>query len=169
MGASSGYVLIPLYNRANDILAWAKVDVGGAQLVSTYRWRRTFYGYAVTGSPHNGTQTLMHRMILGLAVGDKRQGDHRYGDRMDHRRANLRVVTNAQNAQNQAAKGGTLRHRGVSLRRDTGRWTGYVKVNYRRYYAGCFATEAEAAEAVRTLRARLMPYDEPTRHALPSP
>lgn len=49
--------------------------------------------------------------------------------------------------------------------KDTGRWTGYVKVNYERHSAGCFATEAEAVAAVRALRARLMPYDEPARHA----
>jgi hypothetical protein len=57
----------------------------------------------------------------------------------------------------------------VSRRRDTGRWTGYVKVNYRRYGAGCFATEDEAVAAVLALRARLMPYDEPARHECPSP
>lgn len=159
------YVLIPLYNRANDIVAWAKVDTEDAPMVARYRWRRTHYGYAATGTPRDGTMQLMHRLLLGLAPGDPRQGDHRFGDRMDHRRAHLRILTNAQNAQNQAAKSGTSRHRGVSQRTDTGRWAGYVKVNYQRYCAGCFATEAEAVAAVKALRAKLMPYDEPVRHA----
>lgn len=158
-------VLIPLYDRSNAIVAWARVDAVDAPLVNGYRWRRTYYGYAVTGAPAKGTEQLMHRLLLGLARGDARQGDHRDGNRLDCRRTNLRLVTNAQNAQNQAAKGGTSRHRGVSRRSDTGRWTGYVKVNYRRYSAGCFASEQEAAAAVRALRARLMPFDEPSRHA----
>lgn len=158
-------VLIPLYNREDAIVAWAKVDDRDAEMVGAHRWRRTHYGYAVTGSPRKGTDVLMHRMVLGLDRGDKRQGDHRYGDRLDNRRSQLRVVTNAQNAQNQAPKGGTSKHRGVSRRADTGRWTGYVKVNYRRYCTGCFDTEDEAAEATSALRARLMPYEEPTRCA----
>lgn len=159
------YVLIPLYNRANAIVAWAKVDASDAALVAGRRWRRTHYGYAISGSRSKGTDVLMHRLLLGLPHGDRRQGDHRNGDRLDCRRENLRVVTSAQNAQNQAAKGGTSSHRGVSFRKDTGRWTGYVKVNYRRHCAGCFATEAEAVEAVRALRAQLMPYAVPERDA----
>lgn len=157
-------VLIPLYNRRDEIVAWATVDAADAELVSTRRWRRTHYGYAITGTPSKGTDILMHRLILGLGRGDPRQGDHRDGHRLDCRRANLRVVTNAQNAQNQGAKGGTSRHRGVSRRRDTGQWTGYVKVDYKRHGVGCFATEDAAVAAVLALRARLMPYDEPSRH-----
>lgn len=156
-------VLIPLYNHRNAIVAWAWVDAADAGLVKPHRWRRTHYGYARTGAARAGH--LMHRLILGLESGDARQGDHRDGNRLDCRRSNLRVVTNAQNAQNQASKGGTSAHRGASWRKDTGRWTGYVKVNYRRHVAGCFATEQEAVTAVLALRARLMPYDEPSRHA----
>lgn len=159
----NAYVLIPLYNRGRGIVAWARVDAVDASTVAAHRWRRTYYGYAITGTPSRGTQRLLHRLLLDLPNGDKRQGDHRNGDRLDNRRANLRIVTNAENAQNQAAKGGTSRYRGVSFRRDTGRWTGYVKVNYRRYGAGCFATEEEAVAAVRALRVRLMPFSEPAR------
>lgn len=156
-------VLIPLYNRRSAIVGWTLVSACDAERVSAHRWRRTHYGYAMTGTPQRGTAHLLHRYVLGLGSGDPRQGDHRNGDRLDNRRSNLRILTNAQNAQNQAAKAGTSAHRGVSFRKDTGRWTGYVKVNYRRYGAGCFATEAEAVAAVRALRARLMPFAEPSR------
>lgn len=160
----AAYVLVPLYNRADYIVGWAMVDAPDAELVVGRRWRRTHYGYAYSGSPRLGTGVWMHRLLLGLEPGDRRQGDHRNGNRLDCRRSNLRIATNAQNAQNQAAKPGTSRYRGVSRRGDTGRWTGYVKVNYRRHCAGCFETEEEAHEAVRTLRRRLMPFSEESRH-----
>lgn len=158
-------VLVPLYNRADTIVAWAKIDTQDAALVMKHRWRRTYYGYAITGSVSLGTEMLMHRLLLGLPNGDRRQGDHINGDRLDYHRKNLRIVVNAQNAQNQAAKGGTSKHRGVSRRSDTGRWTGYVKVAGVRYCAGCFATEDEAVAATKALRARHMPYEVPERHA----
>lgn len=42
----------------------------------------------------------MHRQILGLGYGDKRQGDHQNRLTMDNRDANLRVADRARNQQN---------------------------------------------------------------------
>lgn len=157
-------VRVPLFNRAGDVVAEALIDATDSDMVLKRRWRRTAYGYAITGSPLARTDIPMHRLILGLERGDPRQGDHRNGDRLDNRRGNLRIVTNAQNAQNQASKGGASKHRGVSYIKRADRWIGYVKVSGRRYSTTRFKTEEEAAEATRQLRAELMPFDEPSRH-----
>jgi hypothetical protein len=160
----SNHVSVPLYNRAGEVVAEAVIDQCDSHLVLGRRWRRTAYGYAITGAPLTRTDILMHRLILGLERGDRRQGDHRNGDRLDNRRENLRIVTNAQNAQNQSSKGGASKHRGVSYIKGADRWIGYVKVNGRRHSTRRFTTEAEAAAATRALRAELMPFDEPSRH-----
>ncbi len=60
--------------------------------------------YAVRNSKRtNGKRNLirMHREILGLKKGNKKQGDHRNHNTLDNRRHNLRVVTNQQNKFNQ--------------------------------------------------------------------
>ena len=66
----SAYVLIPLYNRARGIIAWTRVDASDAERVAAYCWRRTYYGYAVTGTPRCGTQQLLHRLLLELPNGE---------------------------------------------------------------------------------------------------
>jgi hypothetical protein len=62
----------------------------------------------------------MHRVILAAPNGV--EVDHRSGDGLDNRRANLRLATHAQNHQNRTRKilGCTSRHKGVHMH--CGRW-----------------------------------------------
>ena len=50
------------------------------------------------------TTEKMHRHILGLQHGDKRQGDHINHKGLDNRRENLRVVTHRRNGENRLHK-----------------------------------------------------------------
>lgn len=45
----------------------------------------------------------MHRVILGLAHGDKRHGDHKNHDTLDNRDENLRIATRSENLCNRGA------------------------------------------------------------------
>lgn len=75
-----------------------------------YKWHAQWNGnkkgyYAVRSIPHpekEGKQTTkyMHRSIMGLKFGDKRQVDHINGNTLDNRRENLRVVSPRQNQEN---------------------------------------------------------------------
>lgn len=133
------------------------------------RWAISGYGYARESSqPYR----MMHRMILGLEQGDKRQGDHKNGDKLDNRRSNLRIVTYAQNRQNEKARktyGGkppSSKHRGVFYRSEayrrrcpTGKhW--YVKHRFegKEYLGGSFFTEEEADVAAQEWRKKNMPF-----------
>lgn len=106
---------------------------------------------------------LLHRWILGLVVGDIRQGDHINRDKLDNRRANLRIVTPAENGQNTkprtALSGRPTRSRFRGVSRDAaGRWIAYGQLHGRRHHVGAFDTEQQAAAAARAWRAAHMTH-----------
>lgn len=103
-------------------------------------------------------RVFLHRVILGLAPEDPRLVDHIDGNTLDNRRANLRVVTAAQNAQNQGSRGGSSEHRGVTWDRARGKWMASAMLNGKRTTIGRFATEDEAAAAASAWRAKHMPF-----------
>ncbi len=75
-------------------------DTDIIRLVCAFSWYVDSDGYAA-GSV-NGKRALMHRVILGLD--DERMGDHANFDRLDNRRANLRIATRAQNGWNRGKR-----------------------------------------------------------------
>jgi len=100
-------------------------------------------------SPH---LILMHRQILGLNPGDKRQGDHRNHNELDNRRCNLRICSNQENSINQYGRGGTSEYKGVywakpKEKRWKGKWIAQIEHNYHRNYLGSYDDEADAALA----------------------
>ena len=76
--------------------ALAIVDDADVALVSQYHWKLTLHGYAIANI--NGIQTLMHRLVCDSA--DKPFIDHKNGQRLDNRRANLRPCTHRENMGN---------------------------------------------------------------------
>lgn len=101
---------------------------------------------------------FLHREILGLAEGDGLVVDHISRDRWDCRRENLRIVTQAENCQNQGSRrNATSVHRGVSITAK-GRWSVMHKLNGEQFYGGTYDTEDEAAEAARAWRREHMPF-----------
>lgn len=102
---------------------------------------------------------MLHRLLLGLAHGDKREGDHRNRNRLDYRRQNLRIVSKGANGQNvSSSRGATSHYRGVSWVKAISKWMARVETNGKSMYLGVFANETEAAEVARVARKRLLPY-----------
>lgn len=46
------------------------------------------------------TNQYMHRFLLGLVPGDRREADHANGKTLDNRRSNLRIASHADNMRN---------------------------------------------------------------------
>lgn len=161
---SAGYTAIPLHDRHGEIKAFAVVDHGDAHLASK-RWSPHGDGYAVRYAAVNGRQTsiLLHREILGLRPGDGTQVDHINGNRLDCRRANLRIGTHSLNAQNVPLRGGTSSYRGVCWH--DGKSRAYATLNGRQHNLGRFEREEDAAEAARAFRAQHMPFANERRAA----
>lgn len=74
----------------------AKVDPSDYERLTRHSWYCRD-GYALTTV--NGSEKRMHRMVLGV-TDPLVIVDHRNGDRLDNRRANLRPFTPTQNANN---------------------------------------------------------------------
>ena len=121
--------------------------------VSGFKWSATRIGnnwYAVRMEIANGKKQfiLLHRFILGLDPGDRKQVDHRDCNGLNCQRRNMRVCTHGQNnrATKRKMKGASSIFRGVSWRRGW-KWTAQIYVDGRHVYLGGFDSEKDAARA----------------------
>jgi hypothetical protein len=94
----------------------------------------------------------LHRAIMRAPK--RKLVDHRNGDGLDNRRANLRLATHAQNAKNRKKrKNASSRFIGVYLEKRTGRWQTKIYFRGKPISLGCFDSQIDAAKA----------YDEAAR------
>lgn len=142
---------MPELGQSGNPRAYALVDADDHDWLSETRWYLHSKGYVV-GRPRGQRMERLHRVVLGLEAGDARVVDHKNGDRLDNRRANLRVVSGAQNAHNLAGLPRTSRYRGVSFDHRRGLWRATAQVSGRKHQIGRFATEEEAARAASEFR-----------------
>lgn len=129
---------VPLYGSE---LA-AIIDATDVDLVSRFKWRYV-RGYAQARPSVKGrtTSLLMHRLLLNPE--DGLQVDHIDRDRLNNRRANLRLATPSQNMGNCGRQvNNTSGYKGVH-QQSSGRWS--AKLN--RKWLGTFDTAHEAAAA----------------------
>jgi hypothetical protein len=144
--------------------AFAVVDAADYARLSEFRWYLASNGYARRTSKADGQRKIyLHRAILGLEPGDKRQVDHINGDKLDNRRSNLRIATSMENAQNRRGGRGSSPHRGVSWSNTNNGWLAYSQVNGVRTHLGTFGSEEAAARAVDRHLASHAPFSPQAR------
>lgn len=100
-------------------------------------------GYAVSAK-----YGRMHRFLLGAKPGE--MVDHVNGDKLDNRRANLRIATNAQNQANRRAVRGTSKFKGVCRQKrphSKDVWVARIVAGGQQVHLGSFDDEAVAALA----------------------
>lgn len=145
------YRLIPLTQCQN-----ALVDASDYDWLMQWNWfaswsKNTKSFYAMRRIWINGRDKTipMHRQILGLKLDDPRQGDHKEpGQTLNNRRSNLRIATQSQNQQNSNKQANNKSgFKGVSLRKDTNKWTAHICVNGKDRNLGYFEDRTEAARA----------------------
>jgi len=148
---------IPLVNSALVALG----DAGDYKGLVAYRWlvmRTRDPNLTYAYRKESGKTVPMHRHILGLQYRHQ-EADHINRNGLDNRRSNLRVVTHAQNMQNQKApRHGKSPHRGVQWSKSHQRWAAVVTLNGRRYRLGRFKDDAEAGRVAATFRRNNMPF-----------
>lgn len=161
------YRPIPLYRRDGTVRALAIVDADDYPRVEARRWCLSGNGHVYTTGPRPEKEvTHLHRLLLGLTAGDGMEGDHINGDPLDNRRANLRIATKGQNAQNKQRLHPLNRSgiRGVSWDKARGRWRASATLEQRHIYLGRFDSKEEAAQVVAEWRAAHMPFATDSRY-----
>ncbi len=106
--------------------------------------------------------THLHRYLMqppdGLVV------DHINGNSLDNRRANLRIVTQAQNMQNmRLSRVNTSGERGISWCKQMGKWQANIWSGGRLLYLGRYDDYGDAVRVVREARAKHMPFSKEAR------
>ena len=136
---------------------YAIVDDEDYEQVNQYKWLAqrkgpNWYASRQTGGRLNQRTIYLHRFILyapsGVLV------DHKNGDGLDCRRANMRLCNRAQNGQNRGFncnnKSGL---KGVAWSKIANRWVAQIMVDGKRHHLGYFTSPEDAALA----------YDEAAR------
>lgn len=123
----------------------AKLDAADLALVSGVRWYH-HCGYA--RGTVEGVPTYMHRLITGAQRGQV--CDHINGDKLDNRRANLRLTDTFGNARNKLGKAGYL-----GVFRQYNKWAARLVREGKTYYLGSYDSEADAAYAVDVARLKI--------------
>lgn len=130
----------------------ALVDDEDYETISKFKWHVHETGYALRKVKHpiKGTWThiSMHRQILGIEFGDRRDIDHIDGNRRNNTRLNLRICSRAENQYNRGANSNnTSGYKGVYWKHDRKKWGACIRANDKRKYLGYFPTPEEAYAA----------------------
>lgn len=133
------------------------VDNEDADLAA-FKWQATIdkngavYATRVLCVNYKRTVLRMHRLILerklGIELNSEQRCDHQDGNSLNNLRGNLRLATQAQNAQNaRVRRDNTSGMRGVGFHKLTGKWTAYIHDNGKQIHLGLFETQDDAITA----------------------
>ena len=126
--------------------AEAIIDAEDAEMVGQYNWCKDSNGYAVTSLYPIGEKRRsikLHRLVMGEP--DGLEIDHRYGIRLDNRKAQLRLATKADNNHNaKVRRDNTSSRKGVSWHKHVKKWVAQIMHMGKQKHLGYF-TDPDAA------------------------
>lgn len=124
------------------------IDEADIHRLGPFKWHVATNGYArrdVSRFHDPAEFVYVHRLVMGLKDGDGKIVDHINRDRLDNRRANLRLATASENNRNTTRTWGSSPYRGVSWDPRRGKWRATGKLADRQAWLGYFSDELEAA------------------------
>lgn len=126
---------------------FALVDDDDFEYLNQFNWYCSS-GYAVRKlKTQNGKRLSMkmHREILKTP--DNMTTDHINGNKLDNRKENLRICTQAENTRNRPAdRNSTSGYKGVSWNNRLSKWICQIKANGKSRHLGVFSNPEEAAK-----------------------
>lgn len=149
-----------LTGKRAEVTGRVRIDLDDVKRVEGVRWRSTHGGRSTVPYATSHQFGLLHRYLMDAP--EDREVDHISADTLDDRKANLRIVTHAENCQNVAQKG-RERLRGVSRQRD-GRWIAYATKDGRMHFRAGIESVQQAQEAAVEMRSKLFTHVNEQRH-----
>lgn len=136
----SGHLLV---KRGSKII-YALVDLSDLEKLEAHAWSTNNSGYA--SATIRGKSTFLHRHILGYK-GDL-DVDHINRNRLDCRKANLRLVNRSQNNYNSKLRwDNSSGIKGVVWHKLNKRWQAQIQVKGKNIYLGAFIAKQDAIAA----------------------
>lgn len=129
---------IDLYNRNNEVIAKAIIDVEDIDKIKNHKWkarnnRNTNY-YCDSNSAGQ-----LHRFILNLNKDNLEIVDHINGNTLDNRKENLRLCTNQENIRNcKVPKNNKSGHKGVYWCESRNKWSAQITIDNKTIALGRF-------------------------------
>ena len=139
-----GDVVIGITSSGDKFL----IDADDFQMVKNYCWRKNKHGYIVANKRSSTNKTiLLHRIVMNVDD-DNILVDHKYWDKTDNRKSNLRLATKSNNNINiNRRKDNTSGYTGVTYNKRNNKYTARISKNGKRIFIGYFNTLEEAVEA----------------------
>lgn len=142
----------------------AIVDDADYDMLMEKKWHYVTTGYARHNWKEDGHSRYiyMHSLLMNTPKG--METDHINQDKLDNRRANLRVVTSAQNKWNVGKQApNTSGYKGVTWNYMHKKWYVRIRVDGQRVSLGYYISLQEAAKAYRTAELKYHGGFVPTR------
>lgn len=137
---------------------FALVDDEDFEWLSQWKWYAIYMSnirnYYATRKSKRDLKTYkqkaiyMHRLIMGLKIGDNKQIDHINHNTLDNRKENLRICSRSQNHMNENPHiNCSSKYKGICWDKRAGKWKAYIYINNKPRHLGYFRREIDAAEA----------------------
>ncbi len=112
-----------IYDRRGNPINETLIDTADVERIQPHRWFMHGKGYV-----QSQDMGLLHVFILGAEQG--RVTDHINKDKLDNRKANLRIATLSENGYNsKLPANNTSGVKGVSYHKQTGKWEAAMETN----------------------------------------
>lgn len=128
----------------------AIVDDEDYERVNQFKWLYIQVGYVArwTYCDNRRVMIYMHRFIMSAPCG--KDVDHKFGNKLDNRKSQLRIATRQQNLRNRGRnKNNQSGHKGVSWDKRNGKWRAVITVNRKQIHIGRFDDINKAIEKHR--------------------
>ena len=120
----------------------AIIDTEDYQKVCGTKWHFS------EGYVKDNNHKRLHRIVMGLSNDNLLEIDHINHDGLDNRKTNLRICSHTQNVRNRKKPcTNTSGFKGVTFKKNTGKWTARIGINGTRKYLGYFPNALDAAKA----------------------
>ena len=131
---------ICLYDKDQNVIAVAKIDIEDIEKIGSYKWSLHNEGYAVYSSI---PCLLLHRLITNCP--SLMEVDHINHDRLDNRKENLRIVTRTENNMNHGLRNDNKTGcTGVHWCNTAGKWKARIGVGGKEISLGYFVVKQDA-------------------------